>query len=309
MKLDAELMNPFISESIWTEAITDLTVRGGRTQEGRRLYTEQTPIGDKVKIRFLHLGEALAPSYKQYQRLIQASTQTPTKRGETLDVGPEIAGFMGLRAIKVDPLQSMGFKISEYQSGIRDARREFTGGFFGLLRGGPIKENDVIQKYYASNQARFNVQQEMYKNINAAETLGVDASSLNREFRDRQISASAFSNLRIGRFDPYFPSRDIQDRFREIANDLGDINVFPEVAATLREMEAEFRALNLNEAFDVNLSDYLLEDINISPILPQVASATPVVQPPRPVASETGLTRTEEALLSPAEKIIRQRTT
>jgi len=305
----SELMNPFISESIWTEAINDLVSRGGRTREGRRLYTDQTPVGDKVKIRFLHLGEALAPSYKQYQRLIQASTQTPTKRGETLDVGPEIAGFMGLRAIKVDPLQSMGFKISEYQAGIRDARREFTGGFFGLLRGGPIKENDVIQKYYASNQARFNVQQEMYKNINAAETLGVDASSLNREFRDRQISASAFSNLRIGRFDPYFPSRDIQDRFREIANDLGDINVFPEVAATLREMEAEFRALNLNEAFDVNLSDYLLEDINISPILPQVASATPVVQPPRPVASETGLTRTEEALLSPAEKIIRQRTT
>ena len=36
---------------------------------------------------------------------------------------------MGLRAIKVDPLASMGFKISEYQSGIRDARREFTGGF------------------------------------------------------------------------------------------------------------------------------------------------------------------------------------
>jgi hypothetical protein len=305
----AELMSPFISESIWTEAIGDLVVRGGRTKEGRRLYTDQTPVGDRVKIRFLHLGEALAPSYKQGLRLIQATTKTPTGRGELLDVGPEIAGFMGLRAIKVDPLASMGFKISEYQSGIRDARREFTGGFRGLLRGGPIKENDVIQKYYASNQARFNVQQEMYKNINAAETLGVDASTLNREFRDRQISASAFSNLRIGRFDPYFPSRDIQDRFREIANDLGDINVFPEVAATLREMEAEFRALNLNEAFDVNLSDYLLEDINISPILPQVASATPVVQPPRPVASETGLTRTEEALLSPAEKIIRQRTT
>ncbi len=300
----AELMNPFISESIWTEAITDLTVRGGRTQEGRRLYTDATPIGDKVKIRFLHLGEALAPSYKQGLRLIQAGTRTPTGRGELLDVGPEIAGFMGLRAIKVDPLQSMGFKISEYQSGIRDARREFTGGFFGLLRGGPIKENDVIQKYYASNQARFNVQQEMYKNINAAEVLGVDASTLNGEFRDRQISASTFSNLRIGRFDPYFPSRDIQDRFREIANDLGDINVFPEVAGTLREMEAEFRALNLNEAFDVNLSDYLLEDVNISPILPQVASATPTVQPPQPVAQQNELTDTQLALLSPEEQII-----
>ena len=55
----AELMNPFISESIWTEAIGDLVVRGGRTKEGRRLYTEQTPVGDRVKIRFLHLGELL----------------------------------------------------------------------------------------------------------------------------------------------------------------------------------------------------------------------------------------------------------
>ena len=41
----------------------------------------------------------------------KAATQTPTKRGETLDVGPEIAGFMGLRPIKVDPLKSMSFKI------------------------------------------------------------------------------------------------------------------------------------------------------------------------------------------------------
>jgi hypothetical protein len=300
----AELMNPFISESIWTEAITDLTVRGGRTQEGRRLYTDQTPIGDKVKIRFLHLGEALAPSYKQYQRLIQASTKTPTKRGEQLDVGPEIAGFMGLRPIKVDPLASMGFKISEYQTGIRDARREFTGGFFGLLRGGPIKPNDVIEKYYASNRARFNVQQNMYKDINAAETLGVDDSRLNTEFRDRQISGSTFNKLKNGRFDPYFPSRDIQNRFREIAEDLGDVNVFPEVAPILREMSAEFRALSLDEAFDVNLSDYLLEDIGSVPLPPQVSSATPIVQPPRPVAQQNQLTDTELALLSPGEQLI-----
>ena len=44
---------------------------------------------------------------------------------------------MGLRAIKIDPLRQMGFKIAEYQTGIRNARREFTGGYFGLLKGGP----------------------------------------------------------------------------------------------------------------------------------------------------------------------------
>ena len=57
----------------------------------------------------------------------------------------------------------MGFKISEYQTGIRDARREFTGGFFGILRGGRIKPNDVIEAYYKSNRARFNVQKKMNK--------------------------------------------------------------------------------------------------------------------------------------------------
>jgi len=211
---------------------------------------------------------------------------------------------MGLRPIKVDPLASMGFKISEYQSGIRDARREFTGGFFGLLRGGPIKPNDVIEKFYASNRARFNVQQNMYKDINAAQTLGVDDSRLNTEFRDRQISGSTFNKLKNGRFDPYFPSRDIQNRFREIAEDLGDVNVFPEVAPILREMSAEFRALSLDEAFDVNLSDYLLEDIGSVPLPPQVSSATPIVQPPRPVAQQNQLTDTELALLSPGEQLI-----
>ena len=68
----AEIMNPFISESIWTEAAGDLTVRGGVTKDGRRLYTEQTSAGDKAAIRFMHLGNALAPSYKQFVRLARA---------------------------------------------------------------------------------------------------------------------------------------------------------------------------------------------------------------------------------------------
>ena len=111
-----ELALPFISESIWTEAVNDIFIRGGRTAEGRQLYTDQTSAGDKAAIRFRHLGNALAPSYKQFQRLLQASTKTPTKRGDMLVVSDEIAGFMGFRPIKVDPLDSMGFKISEYHS-------------------------------------------------------------------------------------------------------------------------------------------------------------------------------------------------
>ena len=39
-----ELAAPFVDESIWTEAATDLTLRAGRTREGKVLYTDQTPV-------------------------------------------------------------------------------------------------------------------------------------------------------------------------------------------------------------------------------------------------------------------------
>ena len=317
IEASGEIMNPFISESIWTEAMTDIVVRNGRTNEGRLLYTDETPFGDRLAIQFLHLGEALAPSYKQYQRIGQAAFGTPTKRGDELEIGPELGGLMGFRAIKIDPLESMGFKIAEYQTGIRNARREFTGGYFGLLRGGPIKANDIIERFFVSNQARFNVQKEMYRNLNSANILGVEDNALRRTFKERQLSDESFRQLKDGRFDPYFPSKDIEDRFKEIARDLGDIDVFKEVKPTLREMNRELKSLDLGETFDLNLTDYLEEGPGIAeslglgnigqpPMPNQQILQTSQVQAPGNITSQ-GLTPTELALLSPEEQQIRLR--
>jgi hypothetical protein len=311
----AEIMNPFISESIWTEAAADIIVRGGRTSDGRVLYTDQTSAGDKASIVFLHLGNALAPSYKQFQRIGQASFGIPTKRGDELEIGSELAGFMGLRPIKIDPLQSMGFKIAEYQTGIRNARREFTGGFFGLLKGGRVTPNDIIDRFYKSNKARFDIQQSMNKTINAAETLGVSSNSLNREFKERQISSGTYNNLRTGRFEPYYPSLDIQRRFREIALNLGEPNPFLEAAPILREMQRDMRQIDLDENFNLNLGDYIIETPSIAESLglgnigqPPMPSAQ-VLQPQASGANimASGLTPIENALLSDEEKQIRLR--
>ena len=311
-----EIAAPFIDESIWTEASADISLypllpgRGGRTREGRVLYTDQTPIGDRMAIKFRHLMEALLPSYKQYIRVGLAATKRPTKTGETLDLSDQIAGLAGFRPIKVDPLRAMGFKIAEYQAGIRNARREFTGGYFGLLRGGPIKADDIISRFYESNKARFNVQKEMFKNINAAEILGTSTSSLRKEFRDRQLSVLTFNNLRKGKYEPYFPSADIKDRFKEIAKDLGTFDVYKLVLPTIKAMKKEMQFLTLDETFDIDLNDYLLPDTGIgAPNLPQMPEPVAVKAPDRAVNVDpnTLLTSTEEAVLSPEEKIIRQR--
>ena len=351
MEASGELMNPFISESIWTEAITDLTVRGGRTAEGKQLYTDQTSAGDKMQIQLMHLGNALAPSYKQFLRLGSAAFGTPDKTGEVLNIGPELAGFMGLRAIKIDPLRSMGFKIAGYQTGIRNARREFTGGVFGLLKGGPVSEADIIERYIASNRARFEVQKDMYKNIEAAQTLGETPFDLQKTFKERQISSKNFNYLNQGRFEPYFPSKDILKKFREIAAGIDEPDPFAGAAGEVRDLAQGFRQLNLGERFKgfasggqvnsqpikngidsaipalidirnqlaqldlddefgVDVSDYIVEEQGIiTPPLPQTPQ--PVMQNQQMTQQKdpiTGLTRTEEALLSPMEKVIAGRT-
>ena len=338
-----EIAAPFIDESIWTEAAADIDLfpllpgRGGRTRDGRILYTDQTPIGDRMSIKFRHLMEALAPSYKQYIRIGQAALEKPTKTGQILELDDQIAGFIGFRPVEVDPERSMGFKIAEYQRGIRNARREFTGGPFGLLRGGPIEPNDIIRRFYESNKARFNVQKEMHKNINAAEILGMSNNNLRQQFSDRQLSSENYNKLRTGNFQAYYPSEDIRARFREIARDLGTYDVFITAAPILRRMQRDMNRLRLDGSFEKNiepqtfaeggiakyepnleevdqegldLNDYLLEDINIAS-LPQTPMPNPqVVQNPMQQASgvtATGLTPTENALLSEEEKQIRLR--
>ena len=307
----SEIMNPFIGESIWTQAMGDLTVRGGRTKDGRLLYTDQTALGDKMSIQFRHLGEALAPSYRQFQRLGQASFGVPTKRGDQLEIGPELAGFMGFRPIKIDPQKAMGFKISAYQTGIRNSRREFTGGYFGLLKGGRIDPNDVIDRFFKSNKARFDVSQNMYNDLKAAGVLGLRRSELQREFKDRQISDEGFSNLDRGRFQPYFPSADIEEKFREISRDLGETNVYRQVAPTLRRMFRDFRKTRLNSSWNLNVRNYLEETVQTPPLASQPMPSSQILTSSLPgnttTAMSNGLTPVENALLSEEEKQIRLR--
>jgi hypothetical protein len=236
----SEIMNPFISESIWTEAVTDLTER-------------------------------------------------------------------------IDPLDSMGFKISEFQEGMRNARREFTGGVFGLLAGGRKSPTDVINRYIAANAARFEVQQEMFRNIEAAGILGTESSTLRREFKDRQVSPRTYNKLEEGVFEPYYPSRDIQKRFKEIAEEIGAENPFLAVKDILRAIYSQFREMDLRDEFNIDVSEYVGEEEGLSEIQtpPLGKTPMPVVQNTQLTQQKnptTNLTRTEQALLSPSEKIIAGRT-
>jgi hypothetical protein len=302
------ISSPFVEPSIWTEAFMDLWSRSGRTPEGKVLYTEETPTNEKVQRIISHLAEALAPSYKPFTRTYQAFTGAPAKGGEVYEVPYEFGGIFGMRAEKIDPLKTMGFYISDYQEGERNSRREFTGGPEGLLTGEIKTPKDLIERYYVANKALFGVQQKMSTHLKNAEVLGVGRNNLSSLFKTRGLSEETISDLYQDRFNPFFPSQGIIDRFNEISRTTGQPNPFIEAQGTLRAMERDLNSQRLDKKFNLQIQNYIpsLSESNQQPLNTPMPNAAILTPPITQIAGlQNGLTPTENALLSQSEKQMR----
>jgi len=311
-----QLASPFIDESIYTEAMVDLMPilgRNGRTREGRQLYDEDTPTGDKIRIISGHLASAMLPfSYPQFQRIYQAATDKPSERGEFFELPDELLGFAGYRAVKLDPIKSLGFKLNEYRARQRKARTLFTGGEFGVLKGGPVDPNEIIRRYIAANKAKFEAEQDMLKDVLAAENLEADMSEVRKEFRDRGLGRD-YNDILNEKFDPYFPSQKIQQEFRDIESRIDVDNPFEEVRDIINEIRQDLRYLDLSDEFDIDIGDYLIDEsepVAQAPLPLQPMPSANVVQTaalPATGNMNQGLTPIENALFSEEEKQIRLR--
>jgi len=277
------------------------------------LYTEaqvKNKPGEVIKIITNHLAKAMLPfSYQQLNRLYLSATDKPSKRGEFFELPDELLGFAGYRAVKLDPVRSMGFKIAGYQRGNREARALFTGGAESVLRGGPKTARDVIERFIAANKAKFKNDQEMVRDIRGADLLGADMDRIRQEFRERQLQ-NVYNRLNNDQFVPYFPSENIQREFRQIAENIDRENPFEEARDVLLDIQDDLRELSFDGQFDIDIEDYLpsydeAAQAPIAPVTPAVSTAA-LATTNIPI-TQTGLTQTEQALLSPEEQAIRLR--
>ena len=307
---------PFISESIYTEAFMDIWGRGGRTREGVQLYTDETPTAEKVQRISMHLGKTLLPSVQPFVRTYKGMREIPGKTGEMYEVPKELAGIMGWRLTKVEPEKALGFYIYDYQRGISDARREFTGGPEGLLKGGPKTPMDVVERYFVANKALFNVQKEMLTHFINAQKLGMSRSQIKKSLEKRGISESLINDLLKGDFKYFYPSEKIQERFKDISRETGQPNPFLQARGIVNSMRNVFKGLSLYRDFNMNLEDFMPKasyydqesKLPTPPLDTQPMPRVNMAQTMQQKNPQTNLTRTEEALLSPSEKIIAGRT-
>jgi len=303
--------SPFVDPAIYSEAMLDVMARKGVTKDGKQLWTPDTPTNEKVARAISHVTESFYPSYQPFLRTYRAAVGEPGKGGVEYSVPNELAGIFGGRFEEIDPKRTMGFYITDFQDGQRNARREFTGGPEGTLSGEIKTPKDLIQRYYVANQALFNVDQRMAEHLKNAQTLGVNRGELSKLFESRGLSADTISNIGRGRFEPFFPSDAIINRFREIANQTGQPNPWYEAVGTLREMRSKFKSQNLFMPLNLELKNFL--PVSQSTPTPSLPLNTPSPNPNVFAQSQgttnqplnNGLTITENAYLSESEKAMR----
>jgi len=246
----SEFAQPFISESIWTEAVADIIARGGRTREGFQVFNPQDTAGDKgVKI-MKHLVKAQMPfSFEQLKRLDKSieSVDVLTKGkfddyGQTFEFGDEFAGLFGFRSVSINPERTLQFKVADYQRGVRESRSLFTRE---ALRGGPIEARDVVDAYLNANRALFGVRKNFQKDLEAAETLNINP--LGYRSATGRMSNIEVNSIRNNIFRPITLSDEVRKAFAQNALKIGVTNPLTEALPVISQLSAEMRNVSLDE--------------------------------------------------------------
>jgi hypothetical protein len=322
-----KLMEPFISESIWLETFNNLVVRNGVTKDGKKLWNDQMDPPDKVleAVKYF-IGQVAPLSYKQSERLITSVQGKPGPRGEKYEVSDEVAGFYGLRQIKLEPLKSMDFIIDKYQKGTADARKLFT---VPAQKGGEMSGDEFIENFYYANRKKYELMNNLKITNEMAEVLNIQKNDLAQKYKDRDI-LNHYKYLEGGLFRPYTISKPLMQKtekiYQELSTNFDNIEITKTLSNdtlySLQKMIGDMSRVPLGENLSnyIKLEDYLIGDrktllgprsegpTNVQPLPPQPQPNPQVVsKPPMPMNQQTGLTATETGLLTDAEKAIRLR--
>ena len=249
-----EIASPFITSSLWVEALQDVLPtailgRGGLDAEGRRVYNESDSAGNKIMARMMHLIDAVAPfNASQMNRLFKASMPEGTalsydKYGKDYKLSKELSGLVGLRAVDVDPEKGIKYKINEYQKNVRNARSLFTSK---ILKGGPVSPEEVVDAYINANRAMYETNKIMYRDIDAAKTLGMTSTGVETSMDERGAGA-AYDYLENGTFKPYTVSEAVAQVFQHNADMLGVANPLDAAGPVLDRIAEILEAIPMGE--------------------------------------------------------------
>ncbi len=206
-----EFFAPFISESIGTERITDVTLRKGESINGSKIYYPQDPTSVKISKSLNHIIGGLEPgAFTQARRVWEGATGQFTDAGTARNTVDEITALMsGIRVQEVKPLASMPFILSSYSKDKQNIGSKFAGEVYSAN----ITPEQSLSAWKTYVLESYDSQTKLYNTVRDARNLGVGEYEIETLVMDRLKNKNETKRLMRGEFKPPNYS---QERFNSL---------------------------------------------------------------------------------------------
>ena len=342
------LLEPFISEQIGLEKMQDVMPGGylmggrdGRTATGSLIYSASDSLSDKFDKSLAHIWKGIEPGIlTSSKKVLKGLTGDVKKSGHEVSLRDELLALMaGIRIIDIDVSSSLSYKAGRFNQLLRavdDAEKIYSPENY-MNRGPSV----IAKEFEQMQEEAFKIQQEMYNIIQDALKLDLDESDIKKILKQAQIPDKKIRKLMNGEFVPVNFSearfkkkvKQLEEQAANLTKDNPDMKFYLDEDYAypkwrLKDIQYEWKGKSLipeTKEEKPGLIKRGIEKIwqNVSPFKgfgapkEQTQIQTPPLnQTPMPKLTQntqkkdpiTNLTRTEQALLSPSEKIIAGRT-
>tara|TARA_R100001591_G_scaffold52625_2_gene62653 strand:- start:1586 stop:5737 length:4152 start_codon:yes stop_codon:yes gene_type:complete len=265
---------PFVEESIATQFLADVFVRGGSTAEGRRLWNPEDEIGTKISNTLAELFRTASPgSIKQFQRLYLSGIGQKDQYNRGFKFLNEASGLLGFRIQNPFVQDGINFKISDNKRALTNSKKLFTSVAYRA----DATSAEIVDAYNKANAAKLRNDQKLFKQIQAAKILGLSDREIRAVISER-FSKNEAANLLRNRFTPIKVSDFAFQRMKENsqARDGSDVS-----RSVRRITNGIYRNLFRTNIFD-DVGGLFKDSFNIieSPPLvtrPKTSDASPII--------------------------------
>ena len=311
----AKILEPFISESIWVGAWMDIFARGGEDKLGTRVWNPEDDPGDKVVKTMQHLAKNFSVGSAPAVKRVIAALSGETINGVEYELPDELLGLLGFRAAPLDIERSLNFKLNEFMTKERNQRSLMLEK---TRTGDPVEGNKLIEQMINANSKRYEAFNSIRRTIDAALFLGIPEDTIRDVFK-RRGQKKLFDKIMDNEWYSMGISRGIEKGFEYTQEKYGIPPTYDDYTKdTIRNLQEIMDDMPLNQPWRIKPKDWLRKDtptelpegferINSAPLPPTPGVNPEVVAQAPQQAGATGLTYSENALLSNEEKAIKLR--
>ena len=306
----SEVFEPFMSEAMLTEALLDVTIRGGRTATGAEVYTNSESFGSRQSKKFLHVMDTLMPNVipanvsggelepSRFLRGVIGSEDgmisSQDKMGRERNALGEFARqATGVSVLEFDPKKGLeygAYRLGQQQT---DAKRKFnrvTDDF-------NASTSSLTDAFQAANNDKLRIDKEYYRLIDDLRMMGLSNSDIRRVLKKNNIGG--VKGIMRGKFEPF----KVTKKNRQEMRDAGISGKFDNSAVL--EIQRQMRNLPLDPAEARSTPTFVPSPFVPSPVAPSPSPTfvpSPVIQgslpqPTFPVTTARALGPVNPALL------------